>query len=175
MNIYSINQNLDNCDFLVPSDELDFSLIQDFKNNSNGVWTVPNWKPLGENKNSIKFNSSCYYSGILFLEKEKAFLLKNIASEFLDIYPVKINSLECNFYYIHIKNTINSVYKKHLINWNYSKIENSEITFDISQIDNKFIFNDAVLDYLCTDKFIEFCAENNIIGLCFKKIGITEN
>lgn len=175
MNIYSICQDFNNFNFLIPVHEVDFDLIKDFKNNPDNDWIIPNWKISEKQKNYMPFNSSCYYSGYLFLEQRKAVLLKEFALDLLDIYPIRTNIIEYEYYYIHIKDTINSIDRKHLMDWGYKKIDNSELNFDRNKIDNKFIFNDAILDYLCTNKLVEFFKNNNIKGVDFKMIGIVED
>lgn len=174
MNIYSITQDFDNYEFLTPMNDKDFKIIQDFKNNDVNEWHIPNCQltKTKNRKNSVEFNASCYYSGFLFLEKEKAILLKNSFADFLDIYPIMVDEMNDDFFYIHFNQNIQAVNSIHLQNLDYKMVENGELTFNKNIIENKPFFNDSILEYLCTDRFIDFINSHHIVGLSFKKVGV---
>lgn len=175
MKIYKISHDIEKYEFLVPITDNDFDLIKNFKSGINKQWTIPNWHLIERDKkkklNSTNFNASCYYSGYLMMEASKANLLKKMAEELIDLYPINISGMNNNFFYIHINKIINSIKQEQLLNWDYSKVENAELKFDQHIINNYLIFNDEILDYLCRHEFIEFCKENEILGLSFKEVG----
>ncbi len=175
MNVYLIRHDVDNFKFYL-QDESDFFSVAAFDFCGESLFN--GWKPykieLFKGKTKAErllkgdFNSSCFSSGLLYVEHSLADVLSRQVNN-IELLKV-ITSDDCDFYYA---NVVGKIPALHYNNRQELQImsRTQEYKFNNS-INEMLIFRDEILpsNYFVTDRFVDIF-QNDFRGVIFKKVG----
>lgn len=147
----------------------------------NGTWKIPKFQllesvtPVKSEKNSEQTKSSGFdarsYGSMLFIKHEfdDLFSLQNV-----ELLPVIIESVEPNFSFLNVLNTIEAIDFSNLdYQQSMEMLKSNNIRFISEHIGELQIFRDKKLInfYYCTEVFKILIEVNGIKGLKFEEVG----
>lgn len=180
MDIYRISQNHENFKFFVYADNgISSKKTLEFNGQSlKKQWTGLNFQIFVDNRKkkdnrSDKFDASCYYPGILIVNRYTCDKFIEKFKDEIEALPVEVN-IKDDFFFINLLVVIDCIKKEGKSNSDImSMIRENRIVFSKENISSYILFRDNKLtsSYFCTKSFIDFIESNKITGLKFDRVG----
>ena len=177
MNVYRARTDYEHFQLLLPNDrEHDYfkdTLGERIESwDASITWALFN-KTAKDCKRRKDFNACCYYSNILFFENTYEEKLQNLLSPHVQLLPVNAPEVNKTFLYVNILNVIDAINEDNLTEEEaLERSRNEEYIFRMKNVKDKTIFRDSIYkSYFCTDKFIDWCNSNGVLGLRFVVAG----
>ena len=173
MNLYKIKTDYDHFQLLLPKDR-EHDYFKDTLGEPIGSWDASiTWalfnKTAKDRKRRKDFNACCYYSNILFFENTYEEKLQALISPHVQLLPVNAPEVNKTFLYVNILNLVDAINEDNLTTEEaLERARNNERIFRIENVKDKTLFRDSIYKgYFCTDKFIDWCSSNDVVGLRF--------
>jgi hypothetical protein len=178
MNIYRIRSNYKEFKFFVFSKEEEDTNIE-----FDGQSLKEKWRPIKfeifcdkrkkKDNRREDFDASCYYDGILLVNKKTKDIINERINDYVEILPVITD--RGDFFFVNVINKIKSIkdIDRLTIDAVMEMERNNNYIFDYNQVKGEMIFRDNQMSfhYFVTENFITLMDEHQINGLKYELAG----